>query len=88
MLKALVGRQRVLGAIPTVTELANVQRVRLLVFVLEMAFQRVVTREGTPAVRTLLRLVDAAAGRWWHSELAAVANADAAAASTSTAAVR
>lgn len=50
-------------------EFAHVQRVRLLVLVLEMALQRVVTREGASTVRTLLRLVDATAGRWRHAKL-------------------
>lgn len=67
-----MGGQRVLGAIPSMTKLAHVQRVRLLVLVLEMSLQRVVARECPTAVRTLLRFVDASAGRWWHSELTAV----------------
>lgn len=42
VLQTLVRRQRVLGAVSTVTELADVERVRLLVFVLVVAFEGVV----------------------------------------------
>lgn len=59
VLKALVGGQRVLGAVAAVAELAHVQRVRLLVLVLEMALEGVVAGEGAAAVGALLRLVDA-----------------------------
>jgi len=68
MLQALVRGQRVLGAIPPVAKLAHIQRVRLLVLVLEVPLQRVVAREGPPAVGALLRLVYAAAGGRWHAE--------------------
>lgn len=57
MLQALVGCQGVLGAIAPVAEFAHIQRVRLLVLVLEVPLKRVVARERSPAVRTLLRLV-------------------------------
>lgn len=80
MLQTLMCRQRVLSAIPTVTEFADVQRVGLFVFVLEVTLQGVIAREGSTTVRTLLGLVDAAAGWWWHPELTTVVNADAAAA--------
>lgn len=69
MLQALVRGEAVLGAIASVAELAHVERVRLLVLVLEVALQRVVAGEGAMAVRTLLRFVDAATGRRWHPEL-------------------
>lgn len=82
MLEALVGRQRVLRTITTVTKLTDVQCVRLLVLVLEMALQRIVTREGSTAIGTFLWFIDATAGRWRHSELAAVIAADSASAST------
>lgn len=68
VLQALVRRQRVLGAVPPVAELAHVQRVRLLVLVLEVPLQRVVAREGAPAVGALLRLVDAPARGRWHAQ--------------------
>lgn len=68
MLQALVRRQRVLGAVAPMAELAHVQRVRLLVLVLEVALQRVVAREGAPTVRALLRLVDAAARGRRHAQ--------------------
>lgn len=42
VLQTLMRRERVLGAVPPVAELAHVQRVRLLVLVLEVSFQRVV----------------------------------------------
>lgn len=42
VLKTLVRRQRVLGTIRTIAELADVERVRLLVFVLEVTFEGVV----------------------------------------------
>lgn len=80
MLQTLVRGQRVLCAISTVTELAHVQRIRLLVLVLEVALQRVVAGERAPTVRTLLRLVDASAGRGRHAQLATVADASATAA--------
>ena len=57
VLEALVGREGVLGAVAPVAELADVERVRLLVLVLEVALQRVVAGEGAPAVGTLLGLV-------------------------------
>lgn len=72
MLETLVGGQRVLGAIATVTKLAHVQRVGLLVFVLEMTFQRIVAGKGSSTVRTFLWFINATAGRRWHPELATV----------------
>lgn len=63
MLQTFMGRQRVFGPVSTMTELAHVQRVRLLVLVLEVSLQRVVTAERPSTVRTLLGLVDAPA-RW------------------------
>lgn len=63
VLQTLVGCERVLRPVPPVAELADVQRVGLLVLVLEVSFQRIVTRKCPAAVRTLLGLVDAA-GRW------------------------
>lgn len=63
MLQTFVGRQRVFGPVSTMTKLAHVQRVRLLVLVLEVSFQRVVTAERPSTVGTLLGLVDAPA-RW------------------------
>lgn len=68
MLKTLVGCQRVLRSVPPVAELAHVQRVRLLVLILEMSFQGVVTRECPAAVGTLLWLVDTASCRRGHTE--------------------
>lgn len=68
MLQALVRRQRVLGPVPPVAELAHVQRVRLLVLVLEVSLQGIVTRECPAAVRTLLGLVDAPGGGRGHAE--------------------
>lgn len=68
VLQALVRGQRVLGPVPPVTELAHVQRVRLLVLVLEVSFQGIVTRECPAAVRTLLWLVDTAGGGRGHTE--------------------
>ncbi|CAH4028185.1 unnamed protein product [Pieris brassicae] len=68
VLQALMGGERVLGAIPSVAELTNVERVGLLVLVLEVALEGVVARECPAAVGTLLRLVDAAGGRRGHSE--------------------
>lgn len=59
-------REAVLGAVPPVAELAHVERVRLLVLVLEVTLQRVVAREGAMAVGTLLWLVDTPAGRRRH----------------------
>lgn len=66
VLQALVRRQRVLRTVRTIAELANVERVRLLVFVLEVAFEGVVARKRTTAVRTFLRLVYATRRGWWH----------------------
>lgn len=66
VLEALVRGKRVLGAVPPMAELANVQRVRLLVLVLEVPLERVVTREGSPAVRALLRLVYSPGGGRRH----------------------
>lgn len=66
MLEALVCGQGVLGAVPTVAEFADVERVRLLVLVLEVTLQGVVAAEGATAVRALLWLVDAPRGRRWH----------------------
>lgn len=68
VLQALVRRQRVLGPVPPVAELAHVQRVRLLVFVLEVSLQGIVTRECPAAVGTLLGLVDPAGGGRRHAE--------------------
>lgn len=51
--------QRVLGPVPAMTELADVQSVRLLVLVLEVPFEGIVTAEGSSAVGALLGLVDA-----------------------------
>lgn len=68
MLQALVRRKRVLSAVSPMTELAYVQRVGLLVFVLEMSFKRVITRECPAAVGTLLGLVDAARCRRRHAK--------------------
>lgn len=67
VLQALVRRQRVLGPVPAVAELADVQRVRLLVLVLEVALEGVVAAEGAPAVGALLRLVDAPRRRRRHT---------------------
>lgn len=66
VLEALVGSEGVLGAVAPVAELADVQGVRLLVLVLEVALERVVAGEGAPAVGALLGLVDAAGRRRWH----------------------
>lgn len=68
VLQALVRGQRVLRPVPPVAEFAHVQRVRLLVLVLEVSFQGIVTRECPAAVWTLLWLVDTACGRRWHTE--------------------
>lgn len=68
VLQTLVRRQAVLRAVASVAELAHIQRVRLLVLVLEVTLQRVVTGEGAMAVRTFLRLVDASTGGWRHSQ--------------------
>lgn len=68
VLQALVRRERVLGAVSPVAELAHVQRVRLLVLVLEVSLQRVVAGECPAAVRTLLRLVYSAGCRRRHTE--------------------
>lgn len=68
VLQTLVRGQRVLGPVPPVAELAHVQRVGLLVLVLEVSFQRVITRECPAAVRTLLGLVDAAGCGRGHTE--------------------
>lgn len=75
VLQTLVRGQTVLRAVPAMAEFAHVQRVRLLVLVLKMSFQRVVARECAMAVGTLLRLVDATAGRWWHSQLSCLPSA-------------
>lgn len=73
VLQALVRGETVLGAVATVAELADVERVGLLVLVLEVALQRVVAGEGAVAVGTLLRFIDASAGGRGHAEwLAAV----------------
>lgn len=69
MLQAFVRCQGVLRAVSPVTELAHVERVGLLVLVLEVSFERVVAGERSSAVRTLLRLVDSARCRWRHPEL-------------------
>lgn len=66
MLKTLVGGERVLGAVAPIAELADVECVRLLVLVLEMALERVVAGEGAPAVGAFLRLVYAAGRGRWH----------------------
>lgn len=68
MLQALVRGERVLGAVPSVAELAHVQSVRLLVLVLEVPLERVVAGEGAPAVGALLRLVDPARCRRRHAQ--------------------
>lgn len=68
VLQALVRRQRVLRPVSPVAELAHVQRVGLLVLVLEVSFQGIVTRECPAAVGTLLRLVDSAGRRRGHTE--------------------
>lgn len=60
--------QRVFGPVPPVAELAHVERVRLLVLVLEVSFQGIVTREGPAAVGTLLGLVDPASCGRRHTE--------------------
>lgn len=70
MLQTLVCGQAILRAVAPMAELAHIQRVRLFVLVLKVAFQGVVAREGTVTVGTLLRLIDAAAGRWGHPQLA------------------
>lgn len=59
MLEALVRRERVFGTVSAVAELADVERVGLLVLVLEVALERVVAGEGAAAVGALLGLVDA-----------------------------
>lgn len=80
MLKTLVGSERVLGAIPSMAELAEVESVRLLVLVLKVPLERVVAAKGAPTVRALLRFVDASGsgrrhphrpcnsstGLWWR----------------------
>jgi hypothetical protein len=66
VLQALVRRERVLGAVAPVAELAHVQRVGLLVLVLEVPLERVVAAEGAPAVGALLGLVDASRRRRRH----------------------
>lgn len=68
VLQALVRRQRVLGAVPPVAELAHVQRIRLLVLILEVSLQGIVTRKCPAAVGTLLRLVDPAGGGRGHTK--------------------
>lgn len=68
VLQALVRGERVFRPVPPMAELAHVQRVRLLVLVLEVALERVVAGEGAPTVRTLLGLVNAAARRRWHAQ--------------------
>lgn len=68
VLQALMGGQGVLGPVPSVAELADVQGVGLLMLVLEVSFQGIVTRECPAAVRTFLRLVDAAGRRRRHTE--------------------
>lgn len=68
VLQTLVRCERVLGAVPPVAELAHVQRVRLLVLILEVPLQRVVAGEGAPAVGTLLGLVDATGRGRWHAQ--------------------
>ena len=70
MLQALVRRERVLRAVPPVAELAHVERVGLLVLVLEVPLERVVAAEGAPAVGALLGLVDASRRRRRHSHRA------------------
>jgi hypothetical protein len=62
-----VRRQAVLCAVSSLTELADVERVRPLVLVLKVPLQRVVTAEGAAAVRAFLRFVDASAGRGRHA---------------------
>lgn len=66
MLQALVRGERVLGTIASMTELAHVQRVGLLVLVLEVALERVVAAEGSAAVGAFLRLVDTSGRGWRH----------------------
>lgn len=56
MLKTLVGGERILGAISTLAEFTHVQCIRLFVFILEMAFQRIVTGETSLAIWTFLWL--------------------------------
>lgn len=68
VLQALVRGERVLGAVAAVAELAHVQRVRLLVLILEVSLEGVVAREGAAAVGTLLRLVDAPRRGRRHAE--------------------
>lgn len=68
VLEALVRGQRVLGPVPSVAELADVQSIGLLMLVLEVSFQGIVTRECPAAVWTLLGLVDAAGSWRRHTE--------------------
>ena len=66
MLETLVRSQRVLCAVPAIAKFTHVERIRLLVLVLKMTFQRIVAGEGTSAVRTFLRFVYTTS-RWrWH----------------------
>lgn len=67
VLQAFVGREGVLRAVATVAKLAHVQRIRLLVLVLEVALKRIVAGEGAPAVRALLGLVYTASRGRRHS---------------------
>lgn len=67
MLQTLVRGEAVFSAVTTLAELADVERVRALVFVLEVTLERVVAAERAAAVRAFLRLVYAAAGRWRHA---------------------
>ncbi|KAK9885304.1 hypothetical protein WA026_010798 [Henosepilachna vigintioctopunctata] len=66
MLEALVRGQGVLGAITSVAEFTYVQRVGLLVLVLEVALEGVVAAERPAAVGALLGLVDASRSWWRH----------------------
>lgn len=68
VLETLVRGEAVLGAVATVAELAHVQRIRLLVFVLEVALQRVVAGEGAMAIGTFLWLVYSPASWRRHPE--------------------
>lgn len=61
-------REAVLGAVPPVAKLAHVERVRLLVLVLEVTLQRVIARECAMAVGTLLGFINATTGRWRHPQ--------------------
>lgn len=67
VLKTLVRGQTVFGAVTTVAELTHVKCVRLLMFILEVAFKGVVATEGAATVGAVLGFVyPSNHGRWHH----------------------